>query len=391
VTSPPSTRGTPRHWPKRCSRTSVLALATGLLALLVLTLSAWLNGGTASAHPGNTCDPEPGHGTPGCHVGVSTTSLPPGQAPQGMDVVPRSGPAVSAEPNAVQMFEDQNDCLSCHGNPALATLLTRKRPDGSYIVLYVDTKGSYNSVHRYKDCTSCHGAQPHEVNTPLTKLSLSEKCGTCHEYEYRQHKKSVHGVPLQQGNTDPATCTDCHSATSDPHNVVRVLDPASSTYPKNVADTCAKCHNNPELMDKYGIVEKVYASYMRSFHGKAIKLAPKNSAIQQLDTATCVNCHGAHNITAVNDPKAPVAGKDNLLNTCRSCHRDAGPEFVKGFVGHKAVNSDFLPQVYWGGKSFRLFSQIMLGGGLLIVASSISLRAAPWITRKLRHRRRKEG
>ena len=176
------------------------------------------------------------------------------------------------------------------------------------------------------------------------------------------------------GNSDPATCTDCHSATSNPHNVVRVLDPAASTYPKNIAQTCAKCHDDPKLMDKYGIVEKVYDSYMRSFHGKAMELAPDGAPIQQLDTATCVNCHGAHNIALVSDPNAPVAGMDNLLETCKTCHPDAGPEFVKGFLGHKAVNSDFMPEVYWGGKSFYIFSRAMLAGGVLIVATSISLR-----------------
>jgi nitrate reductase cytochrome c-type subunit len=312
-------------------------------------------------------------------------------SPPTTGIVPSSGPATPTDPNAVQMFADSNNCLSCHGDPSLSGLLTKQRPDGTSIALYIDTEGSSNSVHRYKDCTSCHTDNPHEVETPLTKLSLSEKCGTCHEYEYAQYKTSVHGAPLYSGNSDPATCTDCHSATSNPHNVVRVLDPLASTYPKNVAQTCAKCHDDPKLMDKYGIVEKVYATYMRSFHGKAMKLASDGAPLQQLDTATCTNCHGAHNISTVSNPDAPVAGMDNLLDTCKTCHPDAGPEFVKGFVGHKAVNSEFLPQVYWGGRSFFIFSRAMLVGGMMIVASSISLRGVPWVTRKIRRRRKKEG
>jgi hypothetical protein len=289
------------------------------------------------------------------------------------------------------MFADKTGCLSCHGDPSIANLLTKTRPDGSSVALYVDTQGSANSVHRYKDCTSCHTDQPHTVNSPLTKLSLSQKCGTCHEYEYDQHKDSVHGMILQTGNSDPATCTDCHSETSNPHNVVRVLDPSASTYPKNIANTCATCHDNPELMDKYGIVEKVYASYMRSFHGKTMELSPDSAAIQQLDTATCVNCHGAHNIRSSYDPNSSVVGMHNLLETCQSCHPEAGPEFVKGFLGHKALNSDSFPEVYWGGKSFYVFSRAMLAGGVLIVATSISLRGIPWIGRRIRRRSKKEG
>ena len=229
-------------------------------------------------------------------------------------VIPSSGPKTPIDPNAISMFADKDHCLACHGDPSLTNLMTKQRPDGTSIALYVDTSaGSSNSVHRYLDCTDCHTDKPHEVQTPLTKLSLAEKCGSCHQYEYNQYIKSVHGAPQANGNSDPATCVDCHSATANPHNILRVLDPSATTYPKNIAQTCAKCHNDPKLMDKYGIVEKVYESYMRSFHGKAMKLAPKGAPIQQLDTATCVNCHGAHNITSVSNPNAPVAGMDNLL------------------------------------------------------------------------------
>lgn len=376
-----------------------LAFPMALVGVLAIALATWLYVGPASAHPGNSCDPEPGHGTADCHVDASTTTsqslttIPAaGTEATGPTTspVPSSGPATPTDPNAVQMFVDENNCLSCHGDQSLSDLMTRQRPDGTTIALYVDTQGSSNSVHRYKDCTACHTSRPHDVETPLTKLSLSEKCGSCHEYEYLQHKTSVHGVPLASGNNDPATCTDCHSATSDPHNVVRVLDPVASTYPKNVADTCAKCHDDPTLMDKYGIVEKVYASYMRSFHGKTMELAPEGASIKQLNAATCVNCHGAHNISSVTDSNAPVAGMDNLLATCQTCHPDAQPEFVKGFLGHKAVNSENLPQVYWGGRSFYVFSRAMLAGGVLIVATSISLRGVPWIGRKLKRRKKKE-
>ncbi|OFV81940.1 MAG: hypothetical protein A2W26_09025 [Acidobacteria bacterium RBG_16_64_8] len=283
-------------------------------------------------------------------------------------------------------YLDENNCLACHGDPSLS----KQRADGTSISLYIDTEELPQAVHRYQDCTACHTNNPHEVQTPLTKLSQAEKCGSCHRYQYNQYMESVHGIPQPGGNSDPATCADCHSADSNPHNVVRVLEPKATTYPKNIAETCGKCHNNPELMDKYGIVEKVYDTYMRSFHGKAMDLAPGNATIRQLDTATCVNCHGAHNVTAVDDPAAPVAGMDNLLATCQLCHRDAGPEFVKGFMGHKAANSEFLPEVYWGGKTFYIFSRAMLAGGALIVATSLGLRGVPWIRRKAKSRKKKE-
>ncbi len=221
---------------------------------------------------------------------------------------------------------DENNCLSCHGNPDL----TKTGSEGEKISLYVSEEVVNIASHRYIDCTTCHTSEPHKVGTPLTKLSLAQKCGSCHQYEYKLHLESIHGEQLVLGNPDVATCVDCHSPESNPHSVIRVLEHDAPTYKKNIAQTCAKCHSNEELMASYGIVEKVYESYMRSFHGKAMQLGTYE--ISQLDKATCTNCHGAHDIKSVSDPSSPVAGLDNLAKTCEQCHPGAGVEFASGFL-----------------------------------------------------------
>ena len=361
-----------------------LALGLALVGVVALGLVTLSYAGSASASAGTT--------TP---AGVPTTDIT-GASGVAIDTTPTStatpsvGPVFPSDPSAPWMYQDKSNCLSCHGDPSLTGIMQQERPDGTSIALYVDPNQLSFSVHRFNDCTTCHGSKPHDAVSPLTKLSLAEKCGSCHQYEYNQYINSVHGAPQSSGNSDPATCTDCHSATSNPHNIVRVLDPSASTYPSNVAKTCAKCHDDPKLMGKYGIMEKVYDSYMKSFHGKAMSLSGASAALQRLNTATCVNCHGSHNISLVSDPKAPVAGMDNLLKTCQTCHPNAGPEFVKGFLGHKAANSDFLPQVYWGGKAFYIFSRVMLASGLLIVLTSVSLRVGPWATHKIKRRKKKD-
>ncbi len=351
--------------------------------LVAMGLAVLVYAGPASARPGNTCDPEPGHGDPGCHVDITTTTLAGGTAgPDGAikadgatssattsSTVPSVGPALEIDPSDPRPYVDENNCLSCHGDSSLTDLMTFERPDGSSVSLYVDPNGLSFSVHRFNDCTTCHTSEPHDVETPLTKLSLAEKCGSCHDYQYAQHKLSVHGEPLQNGNSDPATCTDCHSANSNPHNIERVLDPSASTYPKNIADTCAKCHDDPDLMGKYGIVEKVYDSYMRSFHGKAISLSGEDAALPQLNTATCVNCHGSHNIAWTTDADSPVAGMENLAKTCEQCHPGAGVDFAAGFLGHKEADTDHIPQVFWGERFFFVFTRVVLAGGVVLVAA----------------------
>ncbi len=72
---------------------------------------------------------------------------------------------------------DENNCLSCHDNPNL----TKTGENGSEISLYVSEKAVNTAAPRFINCTTCHTSEPHKVATPLTKLSLAEKCGSCHQ------------------------------------------------------------------------------------------------------------------------------------------------------------------------------------------------------------------
>ncbi|MBI2860515.1 MAG: hypothetical protein HYX91_03290 [Chloroflexi bacterium] len=260
---------------------------------------------------------------------------------------------------------DENNCLSCHGTPGL----TKTNGNGDVISLFVDEKKVNTAAHRYIDCTTCHTAEPHKVETALTKLSLAQKCGSCHEYQYRLHLDSVHGRQLVYGNSDVATCVDCHSSDGSPHSVIRVLEYAAPAYKKNIAQTCARCHGDEGLMASYGIVDKVYESYMRSFHGKAMQLGAYE--ISQLDKATCANCHGYHDIKPASDPASPVAGLENLAATCEQCHTGAGVKFASGFLGHREASTDNVPVAYYTEIFFSSFLVIVIGFGALIVLLAI--------------------
>ncbi|HEY81913.1 MAG TPA: hypothetical protein G4O01_01315 [Dehalococcoidia bacterium] len=260
---------------------------------------------------------------------------------------------------------DENNCLSCHGNPEL----TKTNGEGKEVSLYVSEEAVNTAAHRFIDCTTCHTAQPHQVNTPLTKLSLAQKCGTCHQYQYKLHLQSVHGQQLAQGNPDVATCVDCHSPTGNPHSVIRVLEYSAPAYKKNIAQTCAKCHDNEELMASYGIVEKVYESYMRSFHGKAIQLGTYE--ITQLDKATCTNCHGYHDIKSTRDPTSPVSGVQNLAKTCEQCHPGAGVEFARGFLGHKEASPENIPAAHYTEVFFTILLTVVVVAGAFVVVTAV--------------------
>jgi nitrate/TMAO reductase-like tetraheme cytochrome c subunit len=262
---------------------------------------------------------------------------------------------------------DQNGCLDCHRNPDLF----KTDDDGNQISLYVSQDEVGKSAHRFIDCTTCHSDTPHQVDTPLNKLSLAQKCGTCHEYQYELYAQSIHGQVVSQGDQEAATCVDCHSDDSNPHSVIRVLEASAPTYKKNIAQTCAKCHDNRELMASYGIVERVYETYMTSFHGKALELS--SYAVSQLDKATCTNCHGAHDIRAVNDPNSPVAGLENLVKTCDQvgCHPGADIQFAAGFLGHREASTTNIPAAHYTEILFSVILYSVIGFGAIVVILAI--------------------
>lgn len=261
---------------------------------------------------------------------------------------------------------DENGCLTCHGNPDLKKV----NGSGETISLYVNEERANTAAHRYLDCTQCHGSMvaAHTSGTQLNKLSTAELCGTCHKYEYAQHLQSIHGQQLLLGNNDVATCVDCHSNEGNPHSVIRTLEYNAPTFKKNIANTCAKCHAQPELMANYGVVETVYESYMRSFHGKAMELGTYKAT--ELDKATCTNCHGVHDIKAITDPASPVAGLDNLTKTCESCHPGAGVKFAESFLGHRETSPQNNPVVHYTEIFFKylLFSVIAFGIIVMLLA-----------------------
>jgi nitrate reductase cytochrome c-type subunit len=276
--------------------------------------------------------------------------------------------------NPIQTYAlDENGCLSCHGKQDLA----KTGAEGEKISLYVSEELVNTAAHRFIDCTTCHTTEPHEVITPLTKLSLAEKCGSCHQYEYKLHRESIHGQHLFRGNSDVATCVDCHSAQENPHSVIRVLEYSAPAYKKNIAQTCAKCHDREGLMASYGIVEKVYESYMRSFHGKAMQL--ETYEITQLDKATCTNCHGVHDIKSAGDPSSPVAGLDNLAKTCEQCHPGAGVDFASGFLGHREASPENVAPVHYTEILFTiLLTTVLAFGAVIVIMAVVRFSANRW-------------
>jgi hypothetical protein len=205
-------------------------------------------------------------------------------------------------------------CTRCHTDVEVQK--THKLPSSDLIKAYE------NSVHgrflkegksaRAAVCSDCHGTHlilgPNDRLSKTNKANIVEVCGRCHVQIYNEYKLSVHGTALKQGKMESPGCTDCHGE----HTLTVVKDPKAQVYVQNVPTTCAHCHEDQEIIRKYGLPSGRYSTYMGSFHGVAMKYG-------DLTAANCTSCHEVHRILPATDPASSINPK-NLSRTCGKCH-----------------------------------------------------------------------
>jgi cytochrome b subunit of formate dehydrogenase len=309
------------------------------------------------------------------------------------------------------------DCSSCHD---------------AEVTLYRESTHGQLAAQGSPDapiCRDCHGTHgilgKNQIPSPTFSRNVPALCANCHRagrkaalrYKGDQinvvehYTESIHGKGLlQSGLTVTATCADCHTA----HHELPRRDPRSSVNENNVAKTCANCHRGIydlfnrsihsrehnrttkelpvcdgchsahsiqrtdasnfrlHIMDQCGRCHKeITARYFETFHGKV-------STLGYLKTAKCYDCHGAHDILPVVDPRSHLS-RNNIVATCAKCHTGSHRKFA-GYLTH-ATHHDpqkypFLFYTFWGMTS-------LLVGTLLIAGIHTLL----WLPRSLEYRK----
>jgi len=215
-------------------------------------------------------------------------------------------------------------------------------------------------------CTDCHGV--HDIRgvgaSPLPARQ-PETCGRCHGPVLEQYSRSIHGREALKGNPDVPVCVDCHGE----HTVAAAGSPGSPTAKGRIPDTCSACHARPEIMSKYGVPEDRIATFIESYHGIAIGMGGTAEA-------TCVDCHGIHDILPAADPASKVFPA-NLPTTCGqvSCH----PAMTEKVAGTK-IHRDYSRR---GSGAPYYVQKALLWAVLLLTALSL-LYLAPALLRRAR-------
>ena len=199
-------------------------------------------------------------------------------------------------------------------------------------------------VHRRLDlgCVGCHGGNPDPgfsedieramdpdkgyVGTPERERE-AEFCGKCHsDLEYMRHynprarvdqvteyRASTHGKANAAGDTQAASCSDCHGA----HGILDVSHPNAPVHAHNVPRTCNRCHGDENLMSQYRLPTDPYEKDMTS--------VPAAALLERGDIGApaCNDCHGNHG--------AAPPGAESVANVCGQCHVQEATLFRDSF------------------------------------------------------------
>jgi cytochrome b subunit of formate dehydrogenase len=204
------------------------------------------------------------------------------------------------------------------------------------------------------DCAICHG-DVHEVlaaSSPDFRKHVPETCGMCHTEISQQFQASVHGKAVARGVLVAPLCTDCHGE----HSILAPSNAASPVSRGHIRETCARCHGDVRLSQKFGLPSDRILSFDTSFHGLAAKAGSQT-------VANCASCHGVHNILPSSDPQSTV-NPSNLPTTCGKCHPGAGRRFSLGTI--HSVNGGKEPPMVRYARQFYLFL-IPLTIGLMLL------------------------
>ncbi len=211
-------------------------------------------------------------------------------------------------------------------------------------------------------CTDCHGS--HTVfQARQDKLKSSRRCGKCHDQIFATYTKSVHGTALvQENNVDVPICADCHTAHT-------IQSPHTQDYRDKVPEMCGKCHGDAALMKKYGLYPGVVNSYLQDFHGVTLSLYRKqtdaaDATASRKPIATCVDCHGVHDITKTSGPSTNLV-KARLVKRCQKCHPNATEKFPNAWLSHYEPSLKNAPLVFLINLMYKIFIPFMLFGLIL--------------------------
>ena len=126
--------------------------------------------------------------------------------------------------------------------------------------------------------------------------------------------------------TKQISCATCHGGDATETNMNISMN-ASRGFKvrvtrQGIPEYCGRCHSDAAFMGKYDPQLRVdqFAKYTNGVHGKLLAAGRRRAA-------ECVDCHGVHNIRAVDDPLS-TASPQHIAQTCAKCHASTAAAYT---------------------------------------------------------------
>jgi cytochrome b subunit of formate dehydrogenase/nitrate/TMAO reductase-like tetraheme cytochrome c subunit len=218
--------------------------------------------------------------------------------------------AIAAEPSEQRDPPSDESCLECH---EIDTARTRSERGEKVDAPHVDV----TCVDCHADLETFDPESGEDHDSPLAPSA----CADCHDDAAEEWQESVHAHELPKSPV-AAACGDCHGS----HDIREAKDRRSKVYPLNIPNTCESCHAPNPPAEHPAPAGKKVSEYETSVHGQALR---KDGLIV---SATCVSCHGFHDVREADDPDAPTSRR-NLPATCGTCHAGILATYLEGVHG----------------------------------------------------------
>jgi len=162
--------------------------------------------------------------------------------------------------------------------------------------------------------------------------AAKDSCFECHQVMEGMSLVFTNDIHFAKG----ISCATCHGG--DPGEADMNLAMSAGRGFKvrvtrqGIPEYCGRCHSDAAFMGKYDPQLRVdqLAKYTNGVHGKLLAGGRKRAA-------ECVDCHGVHNIRAVDDPLA-VASPPRISQTCAKCHASTAEAFADTRHGRLFIN-----------------------------------------------------
>ncbi len=296
---------------------------------------------------------------------------------------------------------DIGNCLLCHKYPGLS----RVDEEGRFRLFYINEDIFGKSVHTRIKCEECHTDIKKIPHDTAQKVDCFAQCHIVEPSSEQKfsHKNvsnfleaSVHGKFDVKGDPkkfseDLPTCKDCHdNPLYRPISFFKRVRPGISETamgrcrvchnkddfifrfynhvttrlhkirnPKNIAEVCARCHDDPEVVKRHDLSTRAVYSYGETFHGKAAHYLDER-------IPDCLDCHvrrgeSVHQMLSHDDPRS-ITYKTSKAQICANieCHPNASPKLAQYKV-HAEFNFEQGTAQYY----FKIFFIALTGGVLL--------------------------